>query len=34
MELWDGLTLVAYATQLMFFSFPEGVPPPEVLREQ
>ena len=32
MELWDGATLVAYATQMMFFSFPDGPPPPEVLR--
>ncbi len=30
MELWDpGLGLVAYGTQVMFFSFPDGPPPPE-----
>jgi len=28
MELWDpGAGLVAYGTQMMFFSFPEGIPP-------
>jgi len=28
MELWDpGRGLVAYATQMMFFSFPDGLPP-------
>lgn len=33
MELWDPeLGLVAYGTQVMFFSFPEGAPPPELLR--
>jgi acyl-CoA thioesterase len=33
MELWDpGRGLVAYATQMMFFSFPEGPPPPDRLR--
>lgn len=32
MELWDPETgLVAYGTQLMFFSFPDGVPAPEQL---
>ena len=31
MEIWDetGKHLVAYATQQMFFVFPEGPPPPE-----
>ncbi len=33
MELWDpAVGLVAYGTQLCFFSFPEGPPPPERLR--
>ena len=33
MSLWDGdRGLVAYATQTMFFSFPDGPPPPERLR--
>jgi acyl-CoA thioesterase len=33
MELWDPTRgIVAYATQLMFFSFPEGPPTPEHLR--
>jgi len=30
MELWDpGRGLVAYATQMMFFSFPDGPPSAE-----
>ena len=31
MEIWDGTCthLVAYATQQMFFVFPDGPPPPE-----
>ncbi len=33
MELWDpALGLVAYATQMMFFSFPDGPPLPEQRR--
>jgi acyl-CoA thioesterase len=33
MELWDPARgLIAYATQLMFFSFPDGPPTPEQLR--
>lgn len=33
LELWDPAHgLVAYATQLMFFSFPDGPPPPDTLR--
>jgi len=33
MELWDPAHgLVAYATQMMFFSFPDGPPAPERLR--
>lgn len=33
MELWDPETgLVAYGTQMMFFSFPDGPPTPEQLR--
>lgn len=33
MELWDpDRGLVAYGTQVMFFSFPGGPPPPEQLR--
>ena len=33
LELWDpGRGLVAYATQVMFFTFPEGPPPPEFRR--
>jgi len=33
MEVWDPRRgLVAYATQMMFFSFPDGPPPPERLR--
>lgn len=33
MEIWDrDRGLVAYATQVMLFSFPEGVPPAEELR--
>jgi acyl-CoA thioesterase len=33
MELWDpGRGLVACATQMMFFSFPDGPPSPERLR--
>jgi acyl-CoA thioesterase len=29
LTLWDGRRLVAHATQMMFFSFPDGAPPPE-----
>ena len=30
--MWDPVEgLVAYATQQMFFSFPDGPPPPEQL---
>jgi len=33
MELWDpDRGLVAYATQIMIYSFPDGPPPPEELR--
>jgi acyl-CoA thioesterase len=33
MSLWDaGRHLVAYATQMMFFSFPDGPPPPGRVR--
>jgi acyl-CoA thioesterase len=33
MELWDpGQGLVAYGTQVMFFSFPDGLPTPEQVR--
>jgi acyl-CoA thioesterase len=28
-ELWDPPTLVAYGTQTMFFTFPDGPPPPD-----
>jgi acyl-CoA thioesterase len=35
MELWDRETgLVAYGTQMMFFSFPDGPPTPEQLHVQ
>ncbi len=30
MELWDANgSLVAYGTQVMFFVFPDGPPPPD-----
>jgi hypothetical protein len=33
MSLWDPTRgLVAYATQMMFFNFPDGPPPPDRLR--
>ena len=33
MDLWDpDHGLVAYGTQMMFFSFPDGPPSPEQLR--
>jgi acyl-CoA thioesterase len=35
MSLWDAERgLVAYATQMMFFSFPDGPPVPEALRQR
>ena len=32
MTLWDDDRLVAYATQMMVFSFPDGPPSPEQIR--